>query len=228
MQPYFFPYIGYYQLLNYVDQYVIYDNIEFTRKGWINRNRILVNGRDELISLPLRKDSDFLHIRDRVLSDTWSIEKRKMLNRIREAYRRAPFFDSVFPLIERCINYPDGNLFRFLHHSVIETAAFVGIHTPVIVSSEVVIDHLLKSQDKVLAICQALGTTSYINPIGGIDLYNKEFFHAHGIELRFLKAAEIRYQQFSENFCPNLSIIDVLMFNSREEVKKMLSSFNLL
>jgi hypothetical protein len=228
MQPYFFPYIGYYQLLNFVDQYVIYDNIEFTRKGWINRNRILVNGKDELITLPLRKDSDFLHVRDRALSDTWPVERRKMLNRLTEAYRKATFFDSVFPLIERCINYPDGNLFRFLHHSVLETAAFVGINTPIIISSQVTIDHTLRSQDKVLAICQALGATSYINPIGGVDLYDKEIFRSHGIALNFLQVNGISYQQFANDFCPNLSIIDVLMFNAPDKVRAFLKNFSLI
>jgi WbqC-like protein family len=228
MQPYFFPYIGYYQLLNFVDRYVIYDNIEFTRKGWINRNRILVNGKDELITLPLRKDSDFLHVRDRALSDTWPVEKKKMLNRIAENYRKSPFFDSVFPFVEHCMNYHETNLFRFLHHSILETAAFIGIDTPVIKSSEVMIDHQLKSQDKVLGICQALGASSYINPIGGVDLYDKEFFQAHGIELNFLKAENISYRQFSEGFCPNLSIIDVLMFNSPDQVRGYLNNFSLL
>lgn len=227
MQPYFFPYIGYYQLLNYVDQYVIYDNIEFTRKGWINRNRILVNGKDELITLPLRKDSDFLHVRDRALSDTWPTEKGKMLNRIAEAYRKAPFFQEVFPLVERCLNYTDKNLFRFLYHSVLETSAFMGIHTPIVISSEVEIDHTLKSQSKVLGICWAMGATSYVNPIGGLELYDKDFFLANGVELRFLKAATINYQQFSGSFCPNLSIIDVLMFNSPDQVRVYLNNFSL-
>lgn len=228
MQPYFFPYIGYFQLLNFVDRYVIYDNIEFTRKGWINRNRILVNGKDELITLPLRKDSDFLHVRDRVLSDTWQVERKRMLNRITEAYRKAPFFHEVFPLVERCINHGDTNLFRFLYHSVLETAAFIGITTPIVISSETAIDHTLKSQDKVLSLCKALGATAYINPIGGVELYDKEVFRQHRIELYFLQASTVTYKQFSENFCSNLSIIDVLMFNSRSELLKLLNEYKLI
>jgi hypothetical protein len=92
MQPYFFPYIGYFQLINAVEEFVIYDNIEFTKKGWINRNRILVNGADSYISLPLKKDSDFLHVKDRFLADTWDQDRKKMLNRITESYRKAPFY----------------------------------------------------------------------------------------------------------------------------------------
>ncbi len=78
MQPYFFPYIGYFQLINTVDEFVVYDNIEFTKKGWINRNRILVNGKDEYITLPIKKDSDFLHVKDRFLAETWSKDSAKM------------------------------------------------------------------------------------------------------------------------------------------------------
>jgi hypothetical protein len=116
MQPYFFPYIGYFQLVNAVDEFVIYDNIEFTKKGWISRNRILVNGVDTYISLPLKKDSDYLHVKDRYLADTWDIERKKMLNRITESYRKAPYFKETYEVIEKCILYEDRNLFKFILH----------------------------------------------------------------------------------------------------------------
>ena len=88
MQPYLFPYIGYFQLMNAVDEFVIYDNIEFTKKGWINRNRILVNGRDSFITVPLKKDSDYLDVRDRYLADSWPSERVTILYRIKQSYRR--------------------------------------------------------------------------------------------------------------------------------------------
>jgi hypothetical protein len=103
MQPYFFPYIGYFQLINYVDEFVIYDNIKYTKKGWINRNRILVNGKDVYISLPLKKDKDSLNVDERFLSDIWIMERKKMLNRIKESYKKAPNFHQVFPIIEECV-----------------------------------------------------------------------------------------------------------------------------
>ena len=103
MQPYFFPYIGYFQLMNAVDEFVVYDNIEFTKKGWINRNRILVNGKDFYITLPIKHDSDYLYIIDRLLADTWPIERKKMLNRIIESYRKAPNFNVVFSVIEKVL-----------------------------------------------------------------------------------------------------------------------------
>src|SRR5580700_191306 len=101
MQPYFMPYIGYFQLINSVDEFVIYDNIEFTKKGWINRNRILVNGKDDYITIPLRKDSDFLQVKNRFLAESWKSEKRKMLNRINASYKKSEFFEVVYPVIEK-------------------------------------------------------------------------------------------------------------------------------
>src|ERR1022692_2308540 len=111
MQPYFMPYIGYFQLISSVDEFVIYDNIEFTKKGWINRNRILVNGKDLTITIPLKKDSDYLNIVERRLADTWVNERKKMLNRIFESYRKAPYFGIAFPIIEKIILHEDNNLF---------------------------------------------------------------------------------------------------------------------
>jgi hypothetical protein len=107
MQPYFFPYIGYFQLINAVDEFVVYDNIEYTKKGWINRNRILVNSQDAYITLPLKRDSDYLDIRERFLADSWSRESKVMLNRIAGAYRNAPNFRLVYPLIEKCILFDE-------------------------------------------------------------------------------------------------------------------------
>src|SRR2546425_10536248 len=101
MQPYFFPYVGYFQLMNAADLFVVYDNIKYTKKGWINRNRILQNGKDVVFSIPLRKDSDSLHIRNREISADF--KKAKLLNQIREAYRRSPHFERTFSLVERIV-----------------------------------------------------------------------------------------------------------------------------
>ena len=110
MQPYFFPYIGYFQLINCVDKFVVYDNIEYTKKGWINRNRILQNSKDSYISIPLKKDSDFIHICERKITDSWPKERMKILNRIHNSYRKAPHFSAVEPLIENILNYQTHNL----------------------------------------------------------------------------------------------------------------------
>jgi hypothetical protein len=228
MQPYFFPYIGYYQLMNAVDTFVIYDNIEYTKKGWINRNRILVNGIDSYITLPLKKDSDFLTIKERYLADDWVTERRKLLNRIVESYRKAPFFNNVFPIIEQCILFADKQLFNFIQNSLELIRTYLGITTPLIVSSTLEVDSSLKSTQKVIAICKNLNANNYINPIGGLELYSKDDFGNEGIELNFLRTTPQSYSQFKNTFVPNLSIIDVLMFNSKSDIDEFIHSFKLI
>ena len=226
MQPYFFPYVGYFQLINAVDEFVVYDNIEYTKKGWINRNRILVDGKDAYISLPLRKDSDFLQVKDRQLADTWPADRKKMLNRITESYRKAPQFAQVFPVLEACLLFEDHNLFNFIFHSIRKVNEFLDISTKLVISSTIPINHQLKAEEKVKAICCSQQANVYMNPIGGLELYSKESFRSSGIELLFHKSKSITYPQFKNEFVPWLSIIDVMMFNPKETVKDFLSEYD--
>ena len=227
MQPYFLPYIGYFQLMNTVDEFVVYDNIEFTKKGWINRNRILVNGKDAYITLPLKKDSDFLHIKDRYLADVWSSEKTKMLNKITESYRKASNYNNAFPIIEKCINFEGENLFGFILNSLNVIKEYLYIPTPLTLSSTIPINHNLKAEKKVIEICKERKANNYINPIGGIEIYNRNDFKEQSLALHFIRANEVIYKQFNNDFVPWLSILDVIMFNSKEETKKMLELFSL-
>ena len=224
MQPYFFPYIGYFQLINAADKFVVYDNIQFTKKGWINRNRILVNGAAEYISLPLSKGSDYLNVDQRKLAGTFKTERIKLLRRINESYRKAPQFDIIYPLIESVINAEEENLFGFIYQSLQAVCQFLDIKTEFIISSTLPIDHQLRSQDKVIAICDALGANQYINTIGGKELYSKEIFQQYNIELNFIQSGTVEYPQFTNKFVPCLSIIDVMMFNSKEKVKEYLQN----
>ena len=225
MQPYFMPYIGYFQLINAVDKYVIYDNIEYTKKGWINRNRILMNGQDFLLSLPLKKDSDSKFIRDRELSAEYN--SRKILEQIRSTYIKAPYFKDVNVLLESIFYYDETNLFQYIFNSIKVINHYIGIQTEMVVSSTINIDHQLKSEDKVLAICKALSANSYYNAKGGKELYSKERFCNTGIDLKFLSSDLIQYKQFNHTFIPWLSIIDVLMFNSKEEIRVLLEKYTL-
>lgn len=222
MQPYLFPYIGYFQLMNAVDEFVVYDNIKYTKKGWINRNRILLNDRDEVITFPLKHDSDYLDIRERYLADRWPEERKKMVNKIREAYKKAPYFSSVNPVVEQCLLFEETNLFRFILNSLTVLKEFMGVNTPLIISSGIPINHELKSEQKVIEICKVRQAHTYINPIGGLELYSKNNFKRAGLELTFLKTGNVYYKQFDNEFVPFLSIIDVLMFNALDEVKKHL------
>jgi hypothetical protein len=225
MQPYIFPYIGYFQLINAADKFVLYDNIQFTKKGWINRNRILFNGKDEYITLPLKKDSDFLNVGERKLAETFKTDRVKLLRRIKEAYRKAPELNTVYPLLEVVINNEQENLFSFIFNSIQQVCNYLDIKTEFIISSAIPIDHQLKSQEKVIAICQTLNAGTYINPIGGLELYSKDAFQQNNIELGFIKSNPVEYRQFENEFVPWLSIIDVLMFNTKQQVQQYLQSF---
>jgi hypothetical protein len=226
MQPYFLPYIGYFQLINAVDKYVIYDNIQYTKKGWINRNRLLQNGKAEYFTLSLKKDSDFLDVKDRFISD--SFDKNRMLNQIKAFYQKAPYFDCSYKIVEDIIDNKEQNLFLYNYNSIQKVCKYLNINTELIISSTINIDHSLKGVDKVLAICKSFNTDEYINAIGGTELYNKIDFENENIKLSFLKTNYIEYQQLKNQFVPNLSILDVMMFNSVKEINVMLDKYELV
>ena len=172
MQPCFLPYIGYWQLIAAVDAFVVYDNIKYTKKGWINRNRFLMNGAEAGFSLPLRKDSDFLDVNQRYFADAF--DRENLLNRFREAYRKAPEFSSIMPLLEGIIRNLAANLFEYILASIRAICDFLWIKPPLLVSSTIDCDHSLKSAERVQAICRALGAGTYVNPVGGMEIYSKE------------------------------------------------------
>jgi hypothetical protein len=222
MQPYFLPYIGYFQLIDAVDVFVVYDRIKYTKKGWINRNRMLRNGESVMFSLPLKHDSDHLDVCERELAQ--SFDRDKLLSQFEGAYRRAPQFARTFPLLEAVVRYEDVNLFRFLHHSIVRMCAHLGIGTEIRVASEIAIDHGLKGQDKVLALCAAAGAGTYVNAIGGTELYAKRDFEEQSIALTFVRPRPFEYPQFGDVFVPWLSIVDVLMFNALDDVRACIST----
>ncbi len=222
MQPYLLPYIGYFQLIAAVDQFIVYDNIKYTKKGWINRNRMLQSGVDVMFSLPLKSDSDYLDVCQRELSTDFS--RDKLLNQFRGAYQRAPYFEQTSTLLEEIVRYENPNLFEFLHNSIVKTCQYLGITTVIKASSNNDIDHGLKNQEKVLALCEAVGADTYVNAIGGMELYSKETFRQRNIELRFIKSNPFEYLQFGAPFVPWLSIIDVLMFNPLGAVQACIST----
>jgi hypothetical protein len=228
MQPYFLPYIGYWQLVNCVDEFVVYDNIEFTKKGWFNRNRILENGRDRLFTLPVKKDSDYLSVNKRYLSDDSDKEIKRTLRIIESNYKKAPYFLKAYPIIEECFLFSDKNLFEYIFSSLKTICNYLDIKTPLIVSSKIPIDHSLKAEKKVMAICKQLKTTTYVNAIGGKELYDKKEFEDNGLDLKFIKSSDVNYKQLNKQFVPWLSIIDVMMFNDRDEIRQILEQYELI
>ena len=228
MQPYFLPYIGYFQLIASVDKFIIYDNIKYTKKGWVNRNRMLLNNQERIFSIPLKGDSNNLNISERVLSPDFN--STKLLNQFKGAYDKAPYFDGVENLLKKIITYKDNNLFNYINHSIVEICGYLNLLTEIKVSSHIEGENnvKLKGAERVVALCNSLECSVYINSIGGMELYSPQFFKINGIELKFLKSRSIMYDQFGAQFVPWLSIIDVLMFNSPDEIKCFLSEFDLI
>ncbi|MGD0712126.1 MAG: WbqC family protein [Bacteroidales bacterium] len=224
MQPYFLPYIGYFQLINAVDKFVIYDDVNFIKGGWINRNRILNNGKVLMISVPLIGASSFKKINEIEIAKN----KEKILSTITHSYRKAPYYDEVYPLIFELINYDEDNLARFVSNSIIKISKYLEIETGFILSSEIKKDNELKAQEKVLAICKLLDASKYYNAFGGQELYNIEDFADKNIELKFIKSQLVPYKQFNNEFVPWLSIVDIMMFNTKDEIKEMLNQYELV
>ncbi|MNG97972.1 WbqC-like protein family protein [compost metagenome] len=222
MQPYFLPYVGYFQLIAATDVFVVYDNIKYTKKGWINRNRLLQNGSDATFSLALKKDSDALDVVQRELSAEFY--RSKLLNQFKGAYSRAPYFTQVWPLLQRIVSCEEQNLFRYIYNAIVEICAYLELGTQIRVSSQIDINHQLKGQDKVLALCEALGAETYINAIGGTELYDRQAFRAQGTELRFIRSHPLEYPQFGAPFVPWLSMVDVMMFNAPEQVRTIVNA----
>ncbi|MEZ9627824.1 WbqC family protein [Aliivibrio fischeri] len=228
MQPYFFPYIGYFQLINYVDKFVVYDNIKYTKKSWINRNRFYINGKDEMFSLPLKKDSDYLDVVDRRLSDTFEKEAQKLLRKVESAYRKAPNYQDGISIFKQCILFESKNLFDFILNSIKTIVNYLDIDTEIIISSSLNSSRDLKCQDRVIDICQEVKATEYVNPFSGMDLYEKSSFFDSDIKLCFIKLNDIEYSQNPKfDFIGFLSIIDVIMWNDKKQVKKFLNEFSI-
>jgi len=229
MQPYLFPYIGYWQLLNGVDTFVMFDDVNYINRGWINRNRILIDGQPKYFNVQMRGASQNQLINEVALTnDVQAAEKQ--VRAIELAYKKAPYFTDCFPMIAECMRFQGENLSDFVCHSIRETAKYLGINTTLLLSSEIEKDNSLRGQDKILDICKRLGATEYWNPIGGTELYDKALFSENGMVLHFLKAnGDIKYKQFKDDaFEPFLSIIDVMMFNSVDSIHEMLNEYTLL
>ncbi len=244
MQPYFFPYIGYFQLIGAVDKYILYDNLNFIKDAWINRNRIMVkNSGISLISVPLVHKSSNQKIRDIKIDDSqqWRGKLKKSLSL---NYKKSPMFNEVFPLLEQLIDHKTDKIAEFNNNLIKSICNYIGIYCIIESNSDkyqeiedkLSDEHYISCRypsieiktSRILEICQHEKARIFYNAIGGTVLYSKEVFSANGIELKFLKTDNLEYQQFSCKFIPNLSIIDVLMFNDIQCIRSLMSKFTLL
>lgn len=225
MQPYFMPYIGYFQCMAAVDTYVVYDDVQYIKGGWVSRNNLLIGGEKKMFTIILKGASPNKLFNEIEIGDNF----KKFENMLQCNYSKAPFYKEIMPLLHTIFSYEDKNLGRFLWNSYKEIFKYLEIKTNIVLSSEIKKDCSLKGKEKVLNICHNLGADTYYNAIGGQELYDKEGFKRNGVDLYFVKTNDIKYFQFKDDaFEPNLSIIDVLMFNGKEGTKKLLNEYTLV
>ena len=226
MQPYFFPYLGYWQLIHAVDKFVIYDDVTYIKNGWINRNRILINNAPAYFTIPLYQASSYKRIGDTSLNLTLNW-RDKLLKTIENTYRKSPFFAEVFPVIEKIILFNTQNLADFLINQLLELSVFMEIKTKFVLTSRKYENQFLSGQERVIDICKQEETDIYLNAIGGQTLYDSKTFNEAGIELQFIEMKPLPYKQKTDAFVPCLSIIDVLVNVGVEGVKEHLEAFEL-
>lgn len=227
MQPYFLPYIGYWQLMHAVDRFVIYDDVTYIKGGWINRNRILINGRPTYITIPLNHASSYRNIYDTSLhpSPDW---RSKLLKTVENTYKKAPYFSEVFPVAERLLHHETDNLSDFLVHQLITLSAFMGIETEVVLTSRTYDNNFLSGQERIIDICKRERAKTYINLRGGLNLYEHGAFRISDIDLYFIAMNVLPYKQRCSGFVPYLSILDALMEIGPIDIRRHLEAFSLV
>lgn len=228
MQPYIFPYIGYFQLINAVDKFIVYDDVNYIKQGWINRNRILVNGIPHTFTVPIENSSSFKTIKStRIHKVNYISWKEKQFKTLELSYKHSPHFNDVMPLIVSIFNQEYEFISDFASGSVTGVCTYLKIDTLFVKTSSIYQNNELHGQERVLDICKKENALQYINSSGGENIYSKEAFREQGVELSFIKAKLTEYQQFTNLFLPGLSIIDVLMFNDKSQITKHLGDFEL-
>ena len=224
MQPYFMPYIGYWQLMAAVDTYVVYDDVNYIKGGWVSRNNILLNGQKHMFTITLNGASPNKLFNEITIKDDF----KKFSRLIESAYRKAPYFAEVSALLDKIYNYEDKSLGAFMMHSFQVVLDYLDINTQLVLSSTIEKDNTLRGKEKVKHICQLLGAETYYNAIGGQELYDKNDFNVDGIDLYFVQTNLTPYVQLGNEFVPGLSMIDVLMYNSVKTIKNLLKDYSLV
>jgi hypothetical protein len=226
MQPYFFPYLGYFDLINRVDRWIIFDTAQYIRHGWVNRNRILHPAAGwQYILVPLRKHSRDSAIKDIETKDP-SEWRGRILGQISHYRKRAPYFNQAYRLVEECLGTEQRNLARLNATILGKVCAYLGIAFEYAFFSEMAlaIGPVAAPGDWALRICEAVKADEYLNPPGGETLFDRDKFAAAGIRLRIQEAFEFSYACPGYQFEPSLSVVDVLMWNPPEKVKAFLKN----
>lgn len=227
MQPYLFPYIGYFQMIKEVDTFVIFDDVNFIKKGWINRNNILLNGIKHAWTLPLINASQNRLIKEIDIFEPGK-NKQKLLTLFEQAYNKTPIYDNVFPMIKDIILNPDDSIVDFIENSLKIIANYLNLNTNFIRSSGISNLNSLRAQERIIDIVKRIGGTTYINAIGGMELYQKEAFKNADLEINFIKTGTVYYKHAADVFIPGLSIIDLIFNCDKDIVIKKLDNYELI
>lgn len=230
MQPYLFPYIGYFQLIHAVETFVVLDDVAFIKGGWINRNRLKINGSARFFTVPLAGASPFRPIREtQVAPGPYEHFRRKFFTTLINSYGKSRFFHETLRLAEDVFDARPTTIRDMAYRSIQMICSHLGIPTRVVPSSAIYDDSTLKGAERVMDICKREAADAYINSAGGKELYSKEEFSNAGISLWFLECRPIEYPQTGGGeFIPSLSILDVLMNNSVEEIRRFLTQYDLV
>ncbi len=228
MQPYFFPYVGYYSLVYAAEQFIFYDDVQWIKHGWINRNRILLNGKDFLFTVPVRGGSPNKLINE---VDAMADERfcRKFMALIESAYKKAPHYPEASTLIESVLKSGHSKMADLAIHSIKSVFEYLGVSRAWAKSSVTSQDTIqFEKSERLISITKESGYHVYLNPPGGKTLYEKEYFKNRGVDLIFLEPVLLPYAQFDSSFVAGLSIIDALMFLKPVDVVKIISSYELV
>lgn len=217
MQPYFFPYIGYYQLVAAVDEFVSLDDVNFIKKGYIHRNSVLVDGKAQRFTLPVVDVSQNRAIGAHDYVGDW----QPFMDLLARAYRYAPHFESVNALVHACLRDGGANVARTNELSIARTMDYLGIRAALSRASVLDPEHVHRGQDRILDLCGRCDAEIYVNAPGGKTLYNSEDFRARGVVLQFMEPTLLAYPQLVDGFVGHLSMIDVLMWNDPANARKL-------
>ncbi len=218
------PYLGYWQLMAAVDKYVVYDDVNYIKGGWVSRNNILLNGQKYMFTIILKGASPNKIFNEVEIGDDF----RKFRKTLESAYKKAPYYAETMALLEQIFTYEQKDLGHWMLHQFQCVLDYLGIDTELILSSTIEKNNELRAEDKVKHICHLLGVDTYYNAIGGQELYDKDDFKVDGLNLYFVKTDFVPYSQGKNDFVPGLSMIDVLMHNSKEEVLNLLNAYTLI
>ncbi|PAR66751.1 hypothetical protein CGT89_12010 [Vibrio cholerae] len=224
MQPYIFPYLGYYQLVNMADVFVLYDDVNFIKGGYINRNNILVDGAVHRFTLPVPGASS----NKKICELSFSSDINKVLKTISQAYSKAPFYSDVYPLIEMVLQTEKRNIATVCQVGIKSVFDYLGFDKKIIKSTDLTYDRGASPADRLIEMTKLFDDSVYVNSIGGQALYDKEYFDTRGVELKFMKMKPVQYSQAEGEFTPNLSMIDVLMWCDKDCIKNLLNEYRLV